>query len=92
MPYSSHVLFRCHLRTELPSASLAFEDRGLMICVVHVLLASTLGTEGTSAGLAFGPVVIVVHVVLAIILAVKGFGAGLALVLVVIVVVHLGNG
>jgi hypothetical protein len=86
MPNGRHVLVRRILRAKLLSTSLAFEDRRPVICVVHVLIASTLGTEGAVAGLAFGPVVIFipvvifVHMVLAVMPVAEGGHAGLALV------------
>lgn len=84
MPNGRHVLVRRILRAKLLGTSLAFEERRPVICVVHVLIASTPGTEGAVTGLAFGPVVIFVHMVLAVILVAEGGHAGLAL-------VHLGK-
>ena len=80
MSNSRHVLVCCVLRAKLLGASLTFEARRPVVCVAHVLIASTLGMEGFGAGLAFGPVAIVVHVVLTVILVPEGGRASLTLI------------
>jgi len=62
MPKSRDMLVGCHLNAELLTTRLAIEGWGPMIQIVHILIASALSTESTSARFAFGPVVIVFHV------------------------------
>lgn len=62
MANSVHVLIRSILRAKLASTGLALECRSPVVQIVHVLIASTPGTEASRTGLAVSPVAAVVHV------------------------------